>query len=155
MTPVTEHLVEHAPVTITETDVLDDTLADADVSELRQLLVEQRRVLADHTRMLDAIDRRREELEELVEVMLPIANGALLLASRRLDTLERSGVKQTAIAAKDSVLAALDAPAPGLRQLWKRARTPEARKGLAVLVESLRVLGGVKGVQQGESVRSA
>lgn len=43
------------------------------------------------TSAVEKLDRRREELEELVEDLLPAVNGAVLLARDRLDRLERSG----------------------------------------------------------------
>lgn len=40
---------------------------------------------------VEALDRRREELEELVTDLLPAVNGMVLQVMDRLDTLERSG----------------------------------------------------------------
>jgi tRNA 2-thiouridine synthesizing protein E len=43
------------------------------------------------TETVARLDRRREELEDLIEDLMPAVNGATLLARDRLDTFERSG----------------------------------------------------------------
>lgn len=43
------------------------------------------------TEMVDTLDRRREELEELVTDLVPAVNGVILQATHRMDALERSG----------------------------------------------------------------
>jgi tRNA 2-thiouridine synthesizing protein E len=85
----------------------------------------------DHlTAAVEKLDRRREELEELVEDLLPAVNGALLLARDRLDRLERSGAWANgtgALAAAETALtvldpADLDALALSLPELVRTAR---------------------------------
>lgn len=85
----------------------------------------------DHlTAAVEKLDRRREELEELVEDLMPAVNGALLLARERLDRLERSGAwangtgalqaAETALTVVDP--AELDALARALPELLRTAR---------------------------------
>ncbi len=63
------------------------------------------------TETVGRIDRRREELEELVEDLMPAVNGAMVLLRDRLDLLDRSGAwanGRGALAAAETALTALD-----------------------------------------------
>lgn len=112
-----------------------------DVGELHRLLAEQRRVLAEQTRMLQALDARREEIEELVVDMMPIANSAMLMATRALEAADRSAVKDWTAATVAELMSVREAPAPGLLDLLRRLRTAEVRRGLALALTALAAVG--------------
>lgn len=107
-----------------------------DVAELHRLLAEQ-------TRMLQALDARREAIEELVVDMLPVANSAMLMATRALASAERSAVKEWAVATAAELATVREAPAPGLLDLLRRLRTPEVRRGFALALAALEAVGRV------------
>ena len=122
---------------MTSTYDIHDSHAPAvenDVAELHRLLAEQ-------TRMLQALDARREEIEELVVDMMPVANSAMLMATRALESVERSPVKDWAVATADKLAAVREAPAPGLLDLLRRLRTPEVRRGFALALAALEAVG--------------
>jgi len=112
-----------------------------DVAELHRVLAEQRRVLAEQTRMLQALDARREEIEELVVDMMPVANSAMLMATRALASAERSAVKDWAVATAAELATVREAPAPGLLDLLRGLRKPEVRRGLALALAALGAVG--------------
>ncbi len=63
------------------------------------------------TATVERLDRRREELEDLVEDLVPAVNGAIVLARDRLDRLDRSGAwanSTEAVRALETALAGLD-----------------------------------------------
>ncbi|MCG6989955.1 MAG: DUF1641 domain-containing protein, partial [Gemmatimonadetes bacterium] len=70
--------------------------------EIRALSLKLDRVTA----AVEALDRRREEIEDLVTDMMPALNGALSMAMRRLDALEKSGALDVARSAGESLEAA-------------------------------------------------
>jgi tRNA 2-thiouridine synthesizing protein E len=97
---------------------------------------------------VDKLDRRREELEELVEDLLPAVNGAVLLARDRLDALDRSGAWHNgagALQAAETALAVVDpadleALALALPDLLRTARllaTPQVTGLAPRLMEAL------------------
>ena len=45
---------------------------------------------------VEALDRRREEVEDLVTDLMPAFNGTLSMVMRRLDALEKSGALEVA-----------------------------------------------------------
>jgi len=96
--------------------------------ELRSISERLDRVVS----MVEALDRRREELEELVTDLMPAVNGTLGMAMRRLDALEKSGVLDTARTAGQS----LEAAAATLDPDDLAALAGHARSG----VRTLRVL---------------
>lgn len=149
MTPMTELHTEREAGGMTETEVLD-LLAEPDNAGLRRLLVDHSASLADHGRMLEALDRRRLEIEELVDVFVPIANAAVQVASARLEALERSDLKRRAVGLRTALTNVLAAAPPSAWQIWRRSRTPEARRGMALAVETLCALGAT-GRQETES----
>lgn len=112
-----------------------------DVAVLHRLLDEQRRVLAEQTRMLQALDTRREEIEELVVDMMPVANSAMLMATRALEAADRSAVKEWTVATVAELASVRAAPAPGLLDLLRHLRTPEVRRGLALALTALAAVG--------------
>lgn len=83
------------------------------------------------TAAVDRIDRRREELEELVEDLMPAVNGAVLLARDRLERADRSGAwahGSEVLQAVETALAGLDpedlhALAAATPELVRTART--------------------------------
>ncbi len=112
-----------------------------DWEELRRALARQDKALAEQTQMLRALDARREELEELVVDMMPVVNDAMLLAIGKFDALSKSGAKAWLADAKSELELVRRAPAPGWRELFRRMRAPEARKGLALLLTALHLIG--------------
>jgi TusE/DsrC/DsvC family sulfur relay protein len=70
--------------------------------EIRALSLKLDRVTA----AVEALDRRREEIEDLVTDLMPAFNGALSMAMRRLDALEKSGALDVARSAGESLEAA-------------------------------------------------
>jgi tRNA 2-thiouridine synthesizing protein E len=63
------------------------------------------------TETVARLDRRREELEELIEDLMPAVNGAALLARDRLDEYERTGTwagARAAIGAAETAAATVD-----------------------------------------------
>lgn len=52
---------------------------------------------------VEALDRRREEVEELITDLMPALNGSLGIAMRRLDALEKSGTLDVARSAGRSL----------------------------------------------------
>ncbi len=61
---------------------------------------------------VEALDRRREEVEDLVTDLMPAFNGALSIAMRRLDAMEKSGALDAARAAGQSLEVAATAVDP-------------------------------------------
>jgi Protein of unknown function (DUF1641) len=130
------------PRAVADTGVAEWSPAgEAAVAELRTLLVEQRRVLARQAEMIEALDRRREEVEELIEISMPIANSAMRMGIERLGALESAGTMDRARHAVSAVRGAIAAKPPTLWQLWRRLRTPESRRGLAALAEVVHAVG--------------
>jgi len=111
------------------------------VSAFHHLLEDLRGQVAEQGRMIELLDRRREELEELVVDMLPVANAGMSMAIRALDRIQHAGLLDRGRDAVARLDAARRAPAPSLLHLWRRARTQEARRGFAVALEALALLG--------------
>jgi len=114
---------------------------DESIDELRAMLVEQKRLLVRQAAMLEALDRRREEIEELVEIAMPIANQALRMGIDRMARCETDGTIERAKEATAAVRGAIASHPPTLWRLWKRLRTPESRRGLAALMEIVHAVG--------------
>ena len=115
--------------TRTELDVLNSLLHD-----LRDDLAAQRR-------MLDALDARREQLDDLIADAMPIANAALLMVTRTASALDDR--RRSLATVPTEMRAALHAPPPGLLALLWRLRDREVRKAVALAIEALRVVGRV------------
>lgn len=121
-------------------------------------------------RVLEAVeqlDRRRDELEELVVDLMPAVNGTLGLASRRLTELEQDGtlpllrslvprlpaalqsahalsapeITDVAQAAVAALAAARKGRPPAWRALLAARKEPRVRRGVAALLDMLRALG--------------
>jgi uncharacterized protein YjgD (DUF1641 family) len=107
--------------------------------ELRAMLVELRDAVAAQRRMLDTLDTRREQLDELIADAMPIANATALLAMRAAGVLERRLQPLANVPAE--LRAVRDAPAPGLLALLRRLRDPYVRRAVAMTLEGLRVVG--------------
>ncbi|MFN8580401.1 MAG: hypothetical protein U0163_05400 [Gemmatimonadaceae bacterium] len=133
-------VIERAYEAPTSTAIVG-AIPKAEWDALRRVLDEHRKALAEQTEMLRALDARREQLEDLVNDMMPVANDALLLAINKLDAVSKSGVKAWLSDARSALDAVRRAPAPTWRELYKQARTAEARKGLALLLTALRLVG--------------
>ena len=84
MTAMMELTVDKAP--------LPGSTPDAELNELRRLMAEQGLMLAAQGRMIEALDARREEIEELVADFLPMVNAAMLMATRNLEAATASGI---------------------------------------------------------------
>lgn len=129
--------VMERPVDVSESRQHADTL-----EELRALLVAQERTLAEQYRMLAALDERREQFDELVADMMPVANAAMLMATRQLESATAPEVQARVRAAMAQVGAVRGAPAPGLFALLRRLRDPQVRMGLALALAVLGAAGG-------------
>ena len=108
--------------------------------ELRSLLVEQRDTLAAQRRILEALDARREQLDELIADAMPIVNAALLLATRAAGVVD-TDVRPRFAAMLDELNGVRRAPAPSVFALLRQMRDPEVRKTLALTLATLRVAG--------------
>jgi len=111
------------------------------LDELRHLLDEQRSALTEQTHMLRALDARREELEELIVDMLPVGNAAMLMLTRALDAADQSSARAWATSALRDMEAARTAPPPRLLDLLRLMRTPDVRRGMAIALAALGVVG--------------
>jgi len=112
--------------------------------ELRALLVEQRDALAAQRRILETLDARREQLDELIADAMPIVNAALLLGTRT------AGVVDTDLRPRLAVIlhefnGVRRAPAPSVVALLWQMRDPAVRKTLALTLAVLRVAGRLAG----------
>lgn len=122
------------------TALMDRDLLAPDAARLdrmQETLDELRKLVRAQGRMLEALDRRREALEELVDDMLPVANAAALIAIRKLDAIDRTGLAARVLDEAHRLDAVRRAPAPTLRALWRRLRAADARHGLALALEAL------------------
>ena len=137
MTAMMELTVDKAP--------LPGSTPDAELNELRRLMAEQGLMLAAQGRMLEALDARREEIEELVADFLPMVNAAMLMATRNLEAATASGIGTWMAGALERIDGVRRAPAPGVFSLVRRLRVPAVRKGLALTVEALGVIGCAAG----------
>jgi len=108
--------------------------------ELRTLLVEQRDALAAQRRMLETLDVRREQLDELIADAMPIVNAALLLATRTVGVVD-TDVRPRLAAMLEQLGGVRRAPAPSVVALLRRMRDPAVRKMLALTLAALRVAG--------------
>ena len=138
MTTVMELPVGAAPIRVTSRDGVE-------LDELRRMIAEQGRTLAAQSRMLEALDARREELEELVADFMPMLNAGMLMASRNLEAVTTSGIGPWMAEAMSQINRVRRAPAPGLLALARRLRAPEVRMGLALTVEGLGAIGRAAG----------
>lgn len=129
-----------APLTGSSAAV-ERSVVEESIDELRAMLVEQKRLLSRQAAMLEALDHRRDEIEELAGIAMPIANQALQISIERLAVLDAAGTFERARDAASQVRGAACAKPPTLWQLWRRLRTPESRRGLAALAEVIHALG--------------
>lgn len=137
--------VMERPVDVSESRQHADTL-----EELRALLVAQERTLAEQYRMLAALDERREQFDELVADMVPVANAAMLMATRQLESATAPEVQARVREAMAQVEQVRGAPAPGLFALLRRLRNPEVRRGLALALALLGAAGGAVSAAPGD-----
>ncbi len=124
------------------------------------LALELERMNAKLDRMAAAIeqlDRRREELEELVADTMPAVNGAITLAIAKLAELEKSETPARLIRAATALTtpeitslaersvgaltSARRGKPPSLWQLLRARKEPRVRRGIAAMLEVLRVIG--------------
>jgi len=103
---------------------------------------------------VERIDRRREELEDLVTDLMPAVNGALGMAMRRLDTLEKNGALGVARAAGHALEAAATAIDPDdlvavADQAGTGVRTLRALTAPDVQVLTERSLAAVRDARKG------
>lgn len=114
---------------------------DAELAGIRDLLLEQGRTLRAQARMLEELDARRMEVEELIEVALPIVNAGMLMATRQLDAVERSSLRTRLASVRQDLDAARRQRPPGLFALVRRLRHPDVRRGLSLSIGALAALG--------------
>ena len=111
------------------------------LTELRATLAAQHAALAEQHRMLSALDARREQLDELIEDMLPVANAAMLMATRHLDAATGPAMRDRLHDATQAIARVRRAPAPGTFALLRRLRDPDVRMGLALALAVLEATG--------------
>lgn len=109
-------------------------------AEFRALLEEQRDALAAQRRILESLDARREQLDELIADAMPIVNAALLLATRTAGVVG-TGLRPRLAVILDELNGVRRAPAPSVVTLLWQMRDPEVRKTLALALATLRVAG--------------
>ncbi len=106
---------------------------------------------------IEQLDRRREELEELVADTMPAVNGAITLAIAKLAELEKSETPARLIRAATALTtpeitslaersvgaltSARRGKPPSLWQLLRARKEPRVRRGIAAMLEVLRVIG--------------
>lgn len=112
--------------------------------ELRSLLLEQRDTLAAQRRILEALDARREQLDELIADAMPIVNAGLLLATRTAGVVD-TDLRPRLAAIFDELNGVRRAPAPSVVALLWQMRDPAVRKTLALTIATLRVAGRLAG----------
>jgi hypothetical protein len=112
--------------------------------ELRALLMEQRDALATQRRILETLDARREQLDELIADAMPIVNAALLLATRTAGVVDTELRPRLAVIL-DEFNGVRRAPAPSVVALLWQMRDPAVRKTLALTLAALRVAGRLAG----------
>jgi len=134
MTTMMELTAGAAPESHAQPDMLE-------LLELQRMIAEQGRTLAAQSRMLEALDARREELEDLVADFMPVVNAALLMATRNLEAATTSGIGEWLADTRQRIDRVRHAPAPGLLALIRRLRDPDVRQGLALTVEGLGAIG--------------
>lgn len=141
----------------------EDAPTDIVIERIHELNEKLDRVVAQ----VEQLDRRREELEDLVADLMPAINGALAMGMRKLDEFEKSGALRTlnvlmerapmlletaqtlsgpevTALAHQSVAAmqrARKGKPPSLMQLVRARREPRVRRGAQVLLDLLRALG--------------
>jgi hypothetical protein len=108
--------------------------------DLRSLVAEQRDTLAAQRRILESLDARREQFDELIADAMPIVNAALLLATRAAGIVD-TDVKPRLAAMLDELNGVRRAPAPSVVALLWQMRDPEVRKAFALTLATLRVAG--------------
>ncbi len=118
--------------------------ADGDVP-LRRMLAAQGRTLAAQHRMLEALDARREQVDELITDVMPIINAAMLMMMRNIDAVATPGARAKVASMIDDLKRAQRAPAPSALALLRRLRDRDARKGLALAVAALAAVGRAAG----------
>lgn len=118
--------------------------AEGDVA-VRRMLAEQGRTLAAQHRMLEALDARREQVDELLTDMMPIINAAMLMMLRNIDALATPGSRAKLVSMVDDLKRVQQAPAPSTFVLLRRLRSRDARKGLALAVAALSAVGRAAG----------
>lgn len=106
--------------------------------------IEQRDALEEQRRILEALDARREQLDELIADAMPIVNAALLLATRVAEIVD-TDVKPRLTAMLDELNDVRRAPAPSVVALLRQMRDPDVRKTLALTLATLRVAGRLAG----------
>lgn len=137
MTAAMEH-----PASVQLQPAVEETL-----EELRATLAAQQTTLAEQQRMLALLDARREQLDELIDDMMPVANAAMLMATRRLDLLTAPESRARFDALRDEMDRCRREPPPGLFALARRLRDPDVRRALALTVAALGVAGRTAGSQ--------
>ncbi len=131
--------IEH-PADVQLQPVVEETLA-----ELRATLAAQQATLEEQHRMLALLDARREQLDELIDDMMPVANAAMLMATRRLDLLTAPESRARLGAVRREMDRFRHEPPPGLFALARRLRDPDVRRALALTVAALGVAGRAAG----------
>ena len=151
MTAVLERLMEgtmpvafpHANTAIAPTPSTSsaESTDQAELTELQSILAAHARALDAQTRMLETLDARREQLDELIVDTMPIVNAILLMITHTLGRLGTADVETRVKVAFDDLAAVRRSPAPSTLQLLRRLRNPDVRRGIALSVAALGALG--------------
>ena len=146
MTALLERPIEATPRGVAPREQEPDITRTArdERSELRALLLEQRDAIAAQRRMLDALDARREQLDELIADAMPIANAAMLLATRTAGIVD-TDLRPRLTLIREELDGVRRAPAPSVIALLWQMRDPAVRKALALTLAALRVAGRLAG----------
>lgn len=113
----------------------------AELDEVRAALAGQGRMLAAQHRMLELLDVRREQVDDLVADLLPVANAAVLMVMRAMERVGAQHVDQVVAGIAAEWNDVRHAPAPGSLALAKRLRDPDVRRGAAIMLAGLAALG--------------
>lgn len=125
----------------TESATMPVVTAQPETSELRAMLVAQGRTIALQSRVLESLDERREQLDELIADMMPIVNAMLLKSTRALEPLATADATARLTAAVAEIDQVRRAPPPGVLALLKQLRSPDVRRAIALTIAALGAVG--------------
>lgn len=114
---------------------------ESELAELHAMLVAQSRRLATQGRMLEALNERREQLDELIVDTMPVVNAMLLMSARTLGPLASADAATQLKTIAKEIDDVRRAPAPGLLALLARLRDPDVRKAIALAIATLGAVG--------------
>lgn len=117
-------------------------------------LMELRLIVEKQGRMIETLDARREQLDEMISDAMPIVNAAMLAVIRQLDAASTQEWKERMHVVIDDLNDVRRAPAPGLLALIRRLQDSDVRRGLALAVAALAAAGRLARLERGASKNS-